>query len=535
MEILISLACFWAAVHLSVHWWNQEQKRRREQMFYEQCRLRECKQVEEHFRNLLGQRGDGPDWDLVESQIAAGTSPSQLADIIASQYSAQDGFFLGGQTVNFLIGNSPRHRTINIWWPERLHPRHLYVVGKPGFGKTNLLCQLILQAINDGHGIVVFATELEMIMEELLPFITDRAEDVIYIDPSNFEKPISLNPLHAEEGERLDWIVSSLMTILENLFHDLRTGVRMRNIFRQAIKALVRIPNTTLFDIPKLLDRGDPTYRKWVISQVKDERLKSFWRHTYETYPPTAHHPVLNRLNEILDSPVLTNVLCANGPCFNFFEAMNTGKIVLVNLSDGDLGTIEARLLGQFIVSKLQIATVTRSSIPKAHRRRVYVFLDEFQTFVSSAPRSYEVMLERGRKYNVSMILAHQQTNQLPRGMLHEVLGCVSTLVVFRVSADDAGRLSKELLIKTPTEPGFVQKGPINPMILQEQRTGSAHVRLYNDAIDTRVPLGPRNGDRDVLATTLRGSQDRHGVSSQKEEKITAIDDLKDLDAGDIF
>jgi hypothetical protein len=203
-------------------------------------------------------------------------------------------------------------------------------------------------------------------------------------------------------------------------------------------------PHTTLLDISKLLDREESSLRAEIVRKSEDEETRHFFRTTYPAMPKDAHLPIINRLSPLTRPRVIRNLLCNPNYSFNFRQAMDEGKIILFNLSDGLLGEEASQILGQFIVSKMQLAVMSRVDTPKAKRHPFYLYLDEFQTFTGINEMSYAKMLSRARKYNMGLCLAHQQTGQIPQNLLRDIFGNVGTFLAFSVSSEDALKLSHE-------------------------------------------------------------------------------------------
>jgi hypothetical protein len=225
------------------------------------------------------------------------------------------------------------------------------------------------------------------------------------------------------------------------------TQARMDEILRQSLYALMAREGSTLLDVEKLLSRSDDSFRQEIIRTSEDEQTRYFFESTYPSFPKDAHLPITTRINRLVRPKMVRTLLCQPGLCFNFRNAMDEGKILLFNLSDGLIGQQTAELLGQLIVSKLQLAAMSRMDIPKAARRPFYLYMDEFQTFTGVNETSYEKMLSRARKYELCLILAHQQTGQIPKLLMREVLGNVSTMITFNVSHVDATMLHQEFAI----------------------------------------------------------------------------------------
>lgn len=334
---------------------------------------------------------------------------------------------------------------------QDLRDRHTYIIGKSGSGKTTLMLNMIYQDLKNGAGLGVIAPEQEMLTEQILPYIPEhRIDDVIYFNPAD-ENPVPFNPLNLEPHEDPDLKADEVMTIFKRIIGSEGTP-RIDEILRQAFYALLNTPNTTLLDIPKLLNRDDPDYRHKIISQLQDEYCAHFWRDVFPQFDKNAHLPILYRVSPFTRDKRIRNTLCRTGQSLDFRQLMDTGKVVLFNLSDGILGEQNSQLLGQLIVSQFQLAVASRANVPQEQRRRFYLYIDEFQTFTNTATSSYEKILSRARKYRLALILAHQQTGQIPGELLRDIFGNVSTMISFTVSHNDATKLSKEFLIKQDSE-----------------------------------------------------------------------------------
>jgi hypothetical protein len=270
-----------------------------------------------------------------------------------------------------------------------------------------------------------------MLSDELLPFIPEeRINDVIYFNPADVECPVVLNPLHIESGDDIDLHVDEAFTILQRVAGE--GGPRMDEILRHSLYALIERKDSTLLDLERLLDRNDDSFRKQVLQETGDDQTRRFFQQVYPQLPKDAHLPILNRIGRIVRSKYVRNCLCpptrtslsdkeASKRLLNIRQAMDDGKILLFNLSDGLLGEAASQLIGQFIVSKFQTATMSRANESKIERMPFYLYLDEFQNFCGIASKSYEKLLSRARKYRLGLILAHQQTGQLPLELMREI------------------------------------------------------------------------------------------------------------------
>ena len=375
--------------------------------------------------------------------------------------------------------------------------RHTYIIGKSGSGKTTLLLNMIYQDLKAGNGLGVIAPEQEMITEQILPFIPEeRLDDVIYFNPAD-ENPIAFNPLNLEAGEDPGLKANEVMTIFQRIIGAESTP-RIGQILYQTFHALIMTPNTTLLDIRKLLNRDNPEFRQQIISQIEDEECIEFWRDDYPQYPKEAHLPILYRVSPFTRDKRVRNTLCQTGQNLNFRQVMDSGKIILFNLSDGILGEATSQLFGQLIVSQIQQAAISRANIPEQERRRFYLYIDEFQTFTNTATSSYEKILSRARKYKLALILAHQQTGQIPRELLMDIFGNVSTMVCFMISHNDATKFSKEFI---------VQGQPLPPEKFIELEVGETFCKLGKESFKMKTPLVTQKPNWDIKEKIIEQSR----------------------------
>jgi hypothetical protein len=333
----------------------------------------------------------------LEAKIDSGIAPQDLSAELHGRIAVMPGIVLGVNTIN---------PAIEIKLPVTLRDRHCYIIGKSGSGKTNLIRNMVFQDFAQGGGIGIIAPEQELLTEEIMPYVPEnRIDDVVYFNP--------FNPLFLADGEDIDLKVDDNLTIFKRLMGE--TQARMDEILRQSLYALMAREDSTLLDMEKLLSRSDDTFRQEIIRTSEDEQTRYFFESTYPSFPKDAHLPITTRINRLVRPKMVRTLLCQPGQCFNFRNAMDEGKILLFNLSDGLIGQQTAELLGQLIVSKLQLAAMSRMDIPKAARRPFYLYMDEFQTFTGVNETSYEKMLSRARKYELCLTLAHQQTGQVPK------------------------------------------------------------------------------------------------------------------------
>ncbi len=324
--------------------------------------------------------------------------------------------------------------------------RHMYVIGKTGMGKSIVLENMAIQDIQAGRGVAVVDPHGDMV-ERLLYFVPPhRINDVVYFNPSDMEYPIAFNVLEKVSEEQRHLMVSGLIGVFKKIWAD-SWGPRLEYVLHHTIQALVEYPNSTLLGIMRML--VDKTYRNKVVDKLTDPVVKSFWVDEYAKYPDTlkaeAIAPIQNKVGRFLSSALMRNIVGQVESAINMREIMDSGKILLINLSKGRVGEDNSALLGALLITKIQLAAMSRVDIPEEERRDFYLYVDEFQNF---ATESFANILSEARKYRLNLIVAHQYIAQLSDGVnttvRDAVFGNVGTIVSFRVGAADAEFLEQE-------------------------------------------------------------------------------------------
>jgi hypothetical protein len=452
--------------------------------------------------------------DELEQLIDSGISAQGLAEEIVRRMMKVPGIWLG------VFADNPN---ISIKLPTSLRDRHVYIVGRSGSGKTNIIKNMLYQDLDSGHGIGVLAPELEMITNDILPHIPkSRIDDVVFVNPADIQYPVPFNPLHLDPNENIDIRVDETITVFKRIMGEIQP--RMEEILRQTLYALMERPGSTLLDVEPLLSRQDDTLRREIIQRSHDPQTKQFFRETYNSFPKDAHIPIVTRINRLIRAESVRTFLCQPGISFNFRKAMDAGKILLFNLSDGVLGEQNAQLLGQLIVSKIQMAALSRVDIPPEERRPFYLYLDEFQTFTGVAEASYSKILSRARKYALCCILAHQQTGQLSQELLHEILGNVTTILTFSVSSSDARKLSQEYAVDFGSEMDYIP-----PEEFLRLKIGEAWAKIGKNVLPLKTELANKPPDFLLAKETMERSRQNYGISADGDGwyKQTRTDNMR--------
>ncbi len=320
--------------------------------------------------------------------------------------------------------------------------RHMYIIGKTGSGKSTLLSTMIREDVWNGYGIGVIDPHGEL-AEEVLTYIPEeRAQDLIYFNPDDLKYPIGVNLLELTDGldeddtlREKEFITESVISLFRKVFSDAWSGTgsphRIEYILRNTIHTAFTVKDRTLFTVYDLLT--NPVFRKQVTDLLTDEYLKNFWKFEFgkagDYQQVKMISPITSRIGRFLFSPSAKRILEQKKSTINFDEIMDSGKILICNLSKGKLGEDTSAVLGIMILNKLQLAALKRARVDATKRRDFQLFVDEFQNF---ATPSFVQMLSEARKYKLQLVMAEQSTSQQQdRSLVHIILANVGTVISF--------------------------------------------------------------------------------------------------------
>ncbi len=321
--------------------------------------------------------------------------------------------------------------------------RHVYIIGQTGAGKSGLLELFALSDIFHGQGYAIIDPHGDFAVNNMRFIPGSRLDDVVYFNPADTAFPLGFNPLEVTNPEQKSNISSEVIGVLKRMFGE-SWGPRLEYILRYTILALLDRPETTMLDITRMLT--DKKFRKDTLAYCKDTVVLQFWNVEFaswnDKFQAEAIAPVLNKVGAFTANPTIRNIIGQPKSTFNIREMMDEGKILIVNLSKGLIGEDNASILGSFLVTKIQLAAMSRSDIPNiADRRPFYLYVDEFQNFATD---SFATILSEARKYALNLTVANQYISQMTDTVRDAVFGNVGTMISFRVSADDAPILSKQ-------------------------------------------------------------------------------------------
>ena len=329
--------------------------------------------------------------------------------------------------------------------------RHIYIIGQTGAGKSGMLELLALSDIFHNHGYAIIDPHGDFAVDNLRFIPGSRINDVVYFNPADTAFPLGFNPLEVTDPNQKNSISSEVIGVLKRMFGD-SWGPRLEYILRYTILALLDRPSTTMLDITRMLT--DKKFREETLTYCQDAVVLNFWRVEFGTwndkFVAEAVAPVLNKVGAFTANPIIRNIIGQPKSTFNIRKIMDEGKILVVNLSKGLIGEDNAAILGSFLVTKIQLAAMSRSNIANIEDRRpFYLYVDEFQNFATD---SFATILSEARKYGLNLTVANQYISQMSDTVRNAVFGNVGTMVSFRVSADDAPILSKQF--EPQFEPG---------------------------------------------------------------------------------
>ncbi len=347
--------------------------------------------------------------------------------------------------------------------------RHFYMIGKSGTGKSTLLENMIRQDVASGKGICVIDPHGDLV-EAILPYIPrSRADDVIYFNPGDLERPMGLNILEGKTPDEREFMAQEALSIFIKMFGEEVMGPRLQHYFRNGCLTLMEDQDegATLIDLTRLFT--DDAYQRYKASKVKNPVVRAFWTKEMAASGAREKQEIIPYFNSkfgpFITNGQIRNIIGQTKSAFNFREAMDEGKILLCNLSKGKTGDLNSQLLGSILVAKIQQAAMSRVNIPEKDRRDFYLYVDEFQNFVTD---SFASILSEARKYRLNLIVAHQYISQITKAQgggkgKHEdteirdaVFGNVGSMMCFKIGAQDAETMVKEFT------PVFTEQDLIN-------------------------------------------------------------------------
>ncbi len=407
--------------------------------------------------------------------------------------------------------------------------RHVYIIGQTGAGKSGTLELFALSDIFHGHGYAIIDPHGDFAIENMRFIPASRLTDVVYFNPADTAYPLGFNPLEVTNPSQKTNISSEVIGVLKRMFGE-SWGPRLEYILRYTILALLDRPETTMLDITRMLT--DKKFRKETLDYCQDTVVLQFWNVEFaswnDKFQSEAIAPVLNKVGAFTANPVIRNIIGQPKSTFNIRQIMDEGKILIVNLSKGLIGEDNASILGAFMVTKIQLAAMSRSDIPKIEDRRpFYLYVDEFQNFATD---SFATILSEARKYGLNLTVANQYISQMSETVRDAVFGNVGTMVCFRVSADDSPILAKQF--EPQFEPNDLlqmhNRNFIINMVIGGEKAPAFSARTLN-----LPPAQSDNTSRIIEYTRLNYSRNREEIEKEISEAVKPLATLQQPAAHD--
>lgn len=416
-----------------------------------------------------------------------------------------------------LVGKSVfRGQTKDIYITDDDRRRHIYVIGQTGTGKSTLLGNMIVDDIKKGKGVAIIDPHGDLAENALSYVPQNRIDDVIYFDPGDIQRPLGLNMLeyNFNRPEEKTFIVNEIQGIFNKLFPPETMGPMFEQYMRNALLLLMEdMPNepATLIEMPRIFT--DSEYRKRKLARIQNPVVIDFWEKEAvkaggEASLANMTPYITSKFNNFISNDYMRPIIGQPKSAFNFRQVMDEGKILLVNLSKGRIGDINAGLLGMVFTGKLLMAALSRVDIAEADKRRDFnLYVDEFQNFTTD---SISTILSEARKYRLNMTMAHQFIAQLTEKTRDSVFGNVGSQLVFRVGVQDAEFLEKQF------QPVFDKNDLINI------DNFNAYVKILVNG-QTVKPFNIQTlllerGDRDLVDRLKERSRQKYGADRQETE-----------------
>jgi len=333
-----------------------------------------------------------------------------------------------------------------VFLSETDRRRHVYIIGRTGTGKSELLKSMMLQDILTGKGICFIDPHGDA-AEDLLGLIPpSRAKDVVYFDPADTQRPFGMNMLEARNEDEKHLVVANILGLMYKLYDPNKTGIigpRFEHGVRNAMLTVMSVPGNTFIEVMRVMT--DSEYVRELLPHVTDPVVRRYWTdqiaQTSDFHKSEVLDYTVSKFGKFVTNRMIRNIIGQSQPTFRMREIMDQGKIFIVNLSKGRMGEENSSFLGLVLVPKILLAAMSRADIPEDQRRDFYLYVDEFQNFATD---TFATILSEARKYKLNLIVANQFIGQMPEDVKNAVFGNVGTLMAYRTGVTDANFLQHE-------------------------------------------------------------------------------------------
>lgn len=418
-----------------------------------------------------------------------------------------------------------QERDIHISLNDRR--RHTYIIGKTGTGKSEFLKDMILQDIEAGHGVAVIDPHGDLVEDTLQLMPPERAEDVIYFNPSDITRPMGLNIMEAETEEQMHFVASSIIGLMYKLYDPHRTGIvgpRFEHAIRNAMLTIMCKPGSTFIEMVRVLT--DAKFVEEYLPLVKDGMIKRYWTdqiaNTSDFHKSEVMDYIVSKFGRFVTNKTMRNIIGQPFSSFDFRKAMDEKKIVLCNLSKGILGEEDAKFLGLILVPKILAAAMSRQNVPMDQRPDFFLYVDEFQNF---ATEDFAAILSEARKYRLNLIVANQFIGQIDEEIKNAVFGNVGTMVSFRVGVTDANFLQHEFA------PTFSENDLSNvekyhayiKTIVDNEPVPAFSMSLYKDIDAQAARMNPKLAEMVKQLSRLKYGKDKDLVEAEINQRARLL------------
>ncbi|MGD8744515.1 MAG: type IV secretion system DNA-binding domain-containing protein [Candidatus Woesebacteria bacterium] len=349
-----------------------------------------------------------------------------------------EGLYLGMSTYRGI------KRKVYITDEDRM--RHMYIIGKTGTGKSVFLQDMIMQDIREGKGVCFMDPHGDAVEGVLAMIPPERAEDVIYFRPSDTERPMGLNLLEAKTEDQKHFVSTAVINLMYKLFDPYKTGIvgpRFEHAVRNAMLTAMSVDGTTFVEVMRILT--DAKFVQELLPKVQDPIVRRYWTdqiaQTADFHKSEVLDYIVSKFGRFVTNKMVRNIIGQSKSSFGFRDVMDNGKILLINLSKGELGEENSSFLGLILVPRILMAAMSRADTPEEQRRPFYLYVDEFQNF---ATPDFAQILSEARKYRLSLTVANQFIGQVEEEVKNAVFGNVGTVISYRVGVTDANYLQHE-------------------------------------------------------------------------------------------
>jgi len=415
----------------------------------------------------------------------------------------------------------------NIYMSLADRRRHMYIIGKTGTGKSEFLKEMILQDITAGSGVCAIDPHGEFVEDILQMIPPERAEDVIYFNPSDLARPLGMNIMEAETEEQKQFVVGSVIGLMYKLYdphHQGIIGPRFEHAIRNVMLTIMYRPGATFIELVRAIT--DNKFVEELLPQIDDPMVKRYWTdqmaQTSDFHKSEVLDYIVSKFGRFVTNKTMRNIIGQPVSAFNFRRAMDEKKIIMCNLSKGILGEEDAKFLGLILVPKVLTAAMSRQDVPMEQREDFFLYVDEFQNY---ATEDFATILSEARKYRLNLIVANQFIAQIDDEIRNAVFGNVGTIVSFRVGVTDAQYLEHEFApVFTETDLTNIEKYHVYvKTIVKNEPVPPFSMSLEKDMAEVQARMNPQLAAAIKQISRLKYGRDREEIEVEMNERARLL------------